>query len=380
MHDRGKELLKGIRDSAVVKNPVLFEAIGLAPVAAMAVSLKSAIILAVVSCAELVIIELLACLVLKRIKSYFRVAAYAVLGVLINIPIFMFFEYFTPNEAQNAGIFLPLLAVNSLVALHCERFAVKNPFGKTFVDAVSASAGYALVVLLVGTVREILGSGTIYSVDLKLPVQLPGFLYPFGGLLLLGFLAAGVKALILRRHPDAHPEQAFDMREISQSHVGKLRNLLDADFNPYDEEETAAPAPRARAEKRRKTHDAPAVEPPVQAPEAETAETTERRTKKAEKKMKKRAKPEKTPRGKSAKAASKQADAPKQNASEQPPQRTRRTETADYLSEFDEILSELDAYREKYGMPDDADKADGAQTPASGGADDAEDPKGGEEP
>lgn len=379
MHDRGKELLKGIRDSAVVKNPVLFEAIGLAPVAAMAVSLKSAIILAVVSCAELVIIELLACLALKHIKSYFRVAVYAVLGVLINIPIFMLFERFAPNETQNAGIFLPLLAVNSLVALHCERFAVKNPFGKTFVDAVSASAGYALVVLLVGTVREILGSGTIYSVDLKLPVQLPGFLYPFGGLLLLGFLAAGVKALILRRHPDAHPEQAFDMREISQSHVGRLRNLLDTDFNPYDEEETAAPAPRARTEKRRKTHNAPAVEPPVQAPEAETA-ATERRTKKAEKKMKKRAKPEKAPRGKAAKAAKTPSDVPKAAAAAEQPQRTRRAEPVDYLSEFDEILTELDAYREKYGMPGDADKTDNAQTPASGGADDAEDPKGGEEP
>lgn len=378
MHDRGKALLKGIRDSAVVKNPVLFEAIGLAPVAAMAVSLKSAIILAVVSCAELVVIELLACLALKRIKSYFRVAVYAVLGVLINIPIFMLFERFAPNETQNAGIFLPLLAVNSLVALHCERFAVKNPFGKTFVDAVSASAGYALVVLLVGVVREILGSGTIYSVDLELPVQLPGFLYPFGGLLLLGFLAAGVKALILRRNPDAHPERAFDMREISQSHVGRLRNLLDTDFNPYDEEETAAPAPRARTEKRRKKPDAPVSEPFAQMPSVEASETTERRAKKAEKKMKKRAKPEKAPRGKAEKSASKQAEAPKAAAAEQPPQRARRAESVDYLSEFDEILSELDAYREKYGMPDDAAKAGDAQTPASGDADGAEDPKGGE--
>ena len=156
--------------------------------------------------------------------------------------------------------------------------------------------------------------------------------------------------------------------------------MLDTDFNPYDEEESPVSAPRGRTEKRRKTQDAPASEASAQAPQAEPSESPARRTKKAEKKMKKRAKPEKTPRGKSAKAASKQADAPKQNASEQPPQRTRRTETADYLSEFDEILSELDAYREKYGMPDDADKADGAQTPASGGADDAEDPKGGEEP
>lgn len=96
--------------------------------------------------------------------------------------------------------------------------------------------------------------------------------------------------------------------------------------------------------------------------------------------MRKRAKPDKAPRGKSAKAAKTPLDAPKAGAAAEQPQRTRRAEPVDYLSEFDEILTELDAYREKYGMPGDADKADNAQTPASGGADDAEDPKGGEEP
>ncbi len=55
MRNGEKSFLQSVRDSALYKNPVLFEAVGVAPVAAMAVSLKSAIMLAAVSCAELVL-------------------------------------------------------------------------------------------------------------------------------------------------------------------------------------------------------------------------------------------------------------------------------------------------------------------------------------
>ena len=60
MPDKKKKRVSVIRSSAIIKNPVLFEAIGIAPVVAMAVSLKSAIILSFVSFVELYFIECLA--------------------------------------------------------------------------------------------------------------------------------------------------------------------------------------------------------------------------------------------------------------------------------------------------------------------------------
>ncbi|MGN0572233.1 MAG: Rnf-Nqr domain containing protein [Candidatus Fimenecus sp.] len=327
MSDAGKKLLGSVRDSALVKNPVLFEAVGLAPVAAMAVSLKSAIMLAAVSCAELVLIELFTCLTLKKVPSYFRMAIYAVLGIGINIPFFMFFERFTPNEANSAGIFLPLLTVNSLVALHCERFAVKNTFKSTFIDAVSASAGYAFVALIIGLLREVFGNGTVYSLDLYLPIQLKGFLMPFGGLLLLGFFAAAVKGILQKKSPDARPEQAFSMKEISQSHIGSLKSLLDADFNPYEEEtdETAKLAPASVKPKKEKK-----------------AKTT---------------KPTKGKKGKAIKAEKKTAVSQAKTLStdsEVAQMRSRRATREDYLSDFDEMLTELDLYKQKQQEPADA--------------------------
>ena len=332
MRERTKAFFRQLGRGIGSKNPVLFEAIGMAPVVAMAVSLKSAIILAVVSCAELIGIELFACLALKKLKSYFRVPLYAVLGVLINIPVFMLFEKFAPNETQNAGIFLPLLAVNSLIVLHCERFAVKNTLSATAADAVSAGAGYALVCLLVGVLREIFGSGTLYSFDLGLPVQLPGFLDPFGGLVLLGFLSAGVQALVRRQNPEAQPGRAFDTREIAESHVDSLRSLLHTDFDPY-EEKTPDDAPQETPARRKKTSE--------------------------------RAKQEKKPkRERTAKRANRaESPAPDTTASERALRRAQAAAQPDYTAEFDEILSELDAYRERYAaqpQPQSADEPDGA--------------------
>lgn len=306
MSDGQKSLRDGIRDSALIKNPVLFEAIGVAPVAAMAVSVKSAIMLAAFSCMELVVIELFACLALKKVKSYFRMPIYAVLGMGINVLLFLFFSYITPNETLSAGIFLPLLAVNSLIALHCERFAVKNTFKRTFVDAVSAAVGYAFVVLVVGLLREILGSGTVYSVSLHLPIQLKAFLMPFGGLILLAFFAAAAKLWMRKRYPDAHPEQAFRMQEIEQSHIGKFKSLLDEDFNLFDEES---------------------------APEA------------PEKEQRQRPKKEKTKKKRKVQPAAEKTAAVQTDA--EVPRRTRPAAQEDYLRDFDDMLAELSAYREK---------------------------------
>lgn len=345
MRNGGNSFLQSVRDSALYKNPVLFEAVGLAPVAAMAVSLKSAIMLACVSCAELILIELFACLTLRKVKSYFRMPIYAVLGVLINIPFFMFFERFTPNEANAAGIFLPLLAVNSLVALHCERFAVKNPFKSTFIDALAASAGYAFVTLTVGIAREILGSGTLYSEDLFLPVQLKGFLMPFGGFLLLGFLAATVKGILQKRSPDAHPEQAFSMKEISQSHIGSLKSLIDTEFNPYDTEgdeaENDASPPRMKKEKK---------------------------AKRAKSETGKKAKKAKFAKASSASATeAAQPSAPATSAAEEiaVSDRAPRDQRENYLQDFDEMLTELDLYKQKQQDAPDESGAVAAENPSA---------------
>lgn len=322
MSDRARKVSNGIKNSAVIKNPVLFEAIGLAPVVAMSVSLKTAIMLSVVSVAELIIIESFACLCLKKLKSSFRVLIYAILGVLINIPIFMFFNHFAPNETANVSIFLPIVAVNSLIALHCERVAVKKGFSDTLIDAFSAGVGYVFIVFIVGTIRELLGSGTIYGIDINLPVKFTALTAPFGGFLVLGFAAALFKQLIHKKYPDEKPESAFNLSEISESHIEGIKDLFEEDFNAFDENE-----PDDETEKLKFVGKKPVAEKPVKP----------KKVKKEKKAKKEKKKIEKVADGRKVSEENRQPSA-ENDSSVVNAERKHR----DYVSEFDDLLAELE--------------------------------------
>lgn len=236
MSDKTKTL-KTIRNSAIIKNPLLFEAIGLCSVVALASSLKLALFLACVTMVQMIVCEVLASLFLKNVKRYWRVALYVIFSVIVVFPIMNFTIRFFPNIAVNFGIFLPLMAVNSLIALHCERVAVKSDIKKSFIDAVSASLSYGVVTIILGFLRELLANGTLWDIELNLPVKISALTTPFGGLLIIGFLAAGLKAYINSKYPEASPEKSFDLSEIKRSHRGSIQELMQEDFNPYGEGE-----------------------------------------------------------------------------------------------------------------------------------------------
>ena len=104
--NENSNVFKTIRNSAIIKNPLLFEAIGLCPVVAIAHSLKLSIFLAVVTAIELIACEVLASLLLKNVRRYWRVLLYAIFGVGIIFPIMILSNRFFPNMSINFGIYL----------------------------------------------------------------------------------------------------------------------------------------------------------------------------------------------------------------------------------------------------------------------------------
>ena len=185
----------------------------------------------------MIVCEVLSSLLLKNVKRYWRVALYVIFSVIVVFPIMYLTIRFFPNIAVNFGIFLPLIAVNSLIALHCERVAVKSDVKKSFIDAVSASLSYGIVTIILGFLREFLANGTIWDIKLYFPINIPIFTTPFGGLLIIGFLAAALKAFVNAKYPEASPEKSFDLSEIRRSHRGSIQDLMREEFNPYGEGE-----------------------------------------------------------------------------------------------------------------------------------------------
>lgn len=187
--------------NAGIFNPVLVQAVGLCPVIAMATTLKGAALLSVVAATAITLCELIASSFLKVIPRWVRTGLYIIFGGAIVTPFMILIEKLNPELFGSLGIYLPVMAVNSLLVLRCERFAVKlNPIA-ALKDGFTASLGYAAVLLLVGTAREILGSGSIAGFKFWEGITLSGLLLPFGGFLMLGFAAAALRTFISEYWP-----------------------------------------------------------------------------------------------------------------------------------------------------------------------------------
>lgn len=196
------------RKGAVIFNPVLIQLVGLCPVVAASTSFLTAVMLSAVLCAELIITCVIASAFFKNIPRWIRVALYMAIGLLMICPILYYIDNFTLIDLSlGMQIYLPLIAVNSVTAVHCEQFAVKNNVRLAFFDAVAVGIGVSVIFIVTGAVREILGNSTFAGIDVNLPITFKGMSLPFGCLIMLGFLAAALKALTAKLNLSADEEE-----------------------------------------------------------------------------------------------------------------------------------------------------------------------------
>lgn len=222
------------RKGSVIFNPVLVQLAGLCPVVAASTSLKSAVMLSVVAFAELIAVCFIASALMKKIPRWVRMPLYLIIGLALICPVLWYIETKTLiNLSLSMKIFIPLIAINSVVAVHCEQFAVKNTVKLALYDAAAVGLGASAVFIFVGAVREILGSSTIGGAALNLPVSFKGMLLPFGCLIILGFMAAALKSFVSKRYPEETTEfevhreaQPEEVREI-QPEEGKIIEVPD---------------------------------------------------------------------------------------------------------------------------------------------------------
>lgn len=244
--------------STFIHNPVLIQAAGLCAIVAVATTLKTAVLLAAAFFPVLIITQVFACVALKRVPRWIRVAIYLLLGTAIISGIIYAIDIFVPEIRLGAGIYLALTAANSIIALHCEKLAVKTDLRHAFFDSVATALGYAAVIIPVGALREIIGSSTIWGVNIRIPVIYPAVLMPFGGFIFIAFFAAALKALINKRFPEQSAETEMKIKKTSV--IVSKKNLP----------ENAAPA---------KAEETPGAEESVESEEItepeETAETVE---------------------------------------------------------------------------------------------------------
>jgi len=242
---------------AALQNPVLVQAAGLTPVIVATTSLQGGLWVAAIVALHLIICELLAT-GMKRVPSWLRVAVYFAIGLAIACPMTIFVDFLTdklyvagmeylagPSALSPLRLFLPLVSVNALTAMRCERYAILHTPRDALRDALTNALGYAVVAALVGAAREMLGYGTLMGVTLSENLHIRGAWMPFGGFLLLGAMAALLKVTLRglsARGIYAGADKALELApEDRLERLEKTRNLMIAEVRQALKEKEAPP-------------------------------------------------------------------------------------------------------------------------------------------
>jgi electron transport complex protein RnfE len=180
-------------------NPVFIQLLGMCPTLATSTSLINAIGMGLSATFVLVCSNVLISLLRKFIPEKIRIAAYIVIIAGFVTLVDMLLEaYF--NSIYNAlGVFIPLIVVNCIILARAESFASKNKVIPSFFDGIFMGLGFTFALSILGSIREILGAGTILGIKLFNGVApLSIFATPAGGFLTLGFVIAAVQFIAKR--------------------------------------------------------------------------------------------------------------------------------------------------------------------------------------
>lgn len=241
-------LVKG----ALIFNPVLIQLVGLCPVVAASTTLAGSVALSAALCVELTATCVIASALFKKIPRWVRVPLYLLIGLALICPILWYIETQTLiNVSLGMKIYIPLVAINSVTAVHCEQFAVKNSVKLAFFDAAAVSIGASAVMIIVGAVREIFGSGYLAGVKLELPIIFKGMAMPFGCLILLGFMAAGLKAFLSYRYlgeEEEAPEEPHTEKQEPVTEETTEVEIFDEFWTEQPEEAVPAETVQPQAE------------------------------------------------------------------------------------------------------------------------------------
>jgi electron transport complex protein RnfE len=193
-----KRYIKQLREGLLDNNPVLVQLLGMCPTLATTTSLKNAFGMGLAATAVLICSNLFISLLRRFIPKQVRIAAYIVIisGFVTAVELLMRAYFYSLYQAL--GLFIPLIVVNCIILARAEAFASKNPPLPSIVDGVGMGLGFTFALALIATVRELLGSGSIFGVQIlseKIYSPMVIFVLPAGAFLTLGFIIAAVQKI-----------------------------------------------------------------------------------------------------------------------------------------------------------------------------------------
>jgi len=182
-------------------NPITVQVLGICSALAITVQLKPAIVMSisvlVVMAASNVIISLLRNLIPNRIRIIVQLVVVAAMVVLVD----QVLKAFAYELSKTLSVFVGLIITNCIIMGRFEAFALANGPWRSFLDGIGNALGYALILVIVGFFRELLGAGTLLGIPvLGDPIEKTGLYatgYENNGFMLMPPMALIIVGLII---------------------------------------------------------------------------------------------------------------------------------------------------------------------------------------
>lgn len=183
-----KILLNGL----LKENPTFVLFLGMCPTLATTTSAINGLSMGLATMAVLICTNFVISLIRKLVPDMVHIPVYIVVIAGFVTLLQMFMAAYAPDSINKAlGIFIPLIVVNCIILGRAESFASKHTPLASAVDGIGIGLGFTIALTVLGCVREVLGSGSIFGfVILPEVTNILLFVLPPGAFLTLGYLAA----------------------------------------------------------------------------------------------------------------------------------------------------------------------------------------------
>jgi Na+-transporting NADH:ubiquinone oxidoreductase subunit D len=196
-----KKDTKLITDPLADNNPITIQVLGICSALAITAQLKASIVMALSVMAVVSIGNVVISLMRNIMPSKIRIIVQLVVAAALVAVVDLILKAYSYELSKTLSVFVGLIITNCILMGRFEAFALANGPWRSFLDGLGNSAGYGLILVIVGVVRELLGSGSLLGFKvLGDPIEKTG-LYAFGyennGFMLLSPMALIIVGVII---------------------------------------------------------------------------------------------------------------------------------------------------------------------------------------
>ena len=182
---------RGVLTNGIVReNPVLRLILGTCPTLAVTTTALNGLGMGLAATFVLIGSNVTISLLRKVIPDKVRIPAYITVIAGFVTLIQMLCKAYLPAINEALGIYLPLIVVNCIILGRAEMFARKNTVAASALDAVGMGIGFTAALLLMGMIRELIGAGSLFGMELTGGFGMTLLILPPGGFFVYGVLIA----------------------------------------------------------------------------------------------------------------------------------------------------------------------------------------------